>query len=109
MKFLGVYSKNRAEWLYVDLACIMYGFVLVPIYDTLGPENISYVLNHSQVHNMFCSKAAAETLMKTQDLGKLKTIICFDKLPEELIAKIKERGVQYYDFHEFITKGTKNL
>jgi long-subunit acyl-CoA synthetase (AMP-forming) len=31
MKFLGVYSKNRAEWMYVDLACIMYGFVLVPM------------------------------------------------------------------------------
>lgn len=31
MKFLGVYSKNRAEWMLVDLACIMYGFVLVPM------------------------------------------------------------------------------
>jgi long-chain acyl-CoA synthetase len=58
---------------------------------------------------MFCSKAAAETLMKTQDLGKLRTIICFDPLPEELIAKIKERGVQYYDFNEFTKKGTKPL
>lgn len=31
MRFLGVYTKNRAEWLLVDLTCIMYGFVLVPM------------------------------------------------------------------------------
>ena len=67
-------------------------------YDTLGPENITYVLDHSQVQNMFCSKAAVETLMKTPKLGILKTIICFDKLPAELIAKITEKGITYIDF-----------
>lgn len=56
---------------------------------------------------MFCSKAALETLMKTKDLAKLRTVICFDKLPEELIAQAKERGLEVFDFADFLSKGTK--
>lgn len=49
MRFIAIFAKNRPEWTLVDLACILYGYVLVPIYDTLGPENIPYVLDHTQV------------------------------------------------------------
>jgi long-chain acyl-CoA synthetase len=37
MRLIGIYSRNRMEWMLVDLACCMYGFVTVPLYDTLGP------------------------------------------------------------------------
>lgn len=49
LRFVAIFSKNRPEWTMVDLASILYGFVVIPIYDTLGPENIPYVLNHTQV------------------------------------------------------------
>ena len=37
IRFMGIFSKNRPEWSVVDFTCILYGFVVVPIYDTLGP------------------------------------------------------------------------
>lgn len=107
MKMLGVYSKNRAEWELLDIVCMLYGYVLIPMYDTLGPENITYVFDHSNVENMFCSKAALETLLKTKGIGKLRSVICFDKLEEELIAKLKERGLVYYDFADLLKKGSE--
>jgi long-chain acyl-CoA synthetase len=36
MKFIGIYAKNRTEWLITDLACILFGITSVPLYDTLG-------------------------------------------------------------------------
>lgn len=36
MKFIGIYAKNRVEWLFADLACTLYGLTSVPLYDTLG-------------------------------------------------------------------------
>lgn len=36
MKMIGIYSKNRFEWLITDWALIHYGLVSVPLYDTLG-------------------------------------------------------------------------
>lgn len=32
--FLGIYSKNCAEWVITDLACLFQDIVSVPIYDT---------------------------------------------------------------------------
>lgn len=49
-------------------------------YDTLGPENIPYVLEHSGVQNCFCSKQSVDILLKTKNLGNLKYIISFDSL-----------------------------
>lgn len=57
---------------------------------------------------MFCSKAAVETLLKTKGVGKLRTVICFDKLEEELIAQIKQRGFEYIDFNDLLKKGAES-
>ena len=36
MKIVGIYAKNRYEWIAADIACTLYGLTLVPLYDTLG-------------------------------------------------------------------------
>ena len=36
MKFVGIYSKNRTEWMLLDWGCMLYGLTSVPLYDTLG-------------------------------------------------------------------------
>ena len=71
LELVGVFSKNREEWVILDLANGLYNKVMVPIYETLGPESISYVLNHSEIKTCFCDKNGISTLLKTKDLGKL--------------------------------------
>ena len=52
---LGIFSKNRYEWLLVDNCCILYGLTVVPLYDTFGMENLSYCFNHTNITTCFCS------------------------------------------------------
>lgn len=33
---IGIYSPNREEWTICDMANAMYGFTMIPLYDTLG-------------------------------------------------------------------------
>ena len=49
---MAIYSKNREEYMYLEMACALFGIfnikkgcVSVPIYDTLGPEAMNYILN----------------------------------------------------------------
>lgn len=37
-KYIGFYSQNSLNYLLCDISCLLYGFVAVPIYDTLGEE-----------------------------------------------------------------------
>lgn len=55
MSLIGIFSKNREEWLLVEFANLLYNQTLVPLYDTLGnlreryilvgPDSIPFVLN----------------------------------------------------------------
>lgn len=45
MNLLGIFSINREEWLLTEYANFLYNFTMVPLYDTLGPDSIDYVLN----------------------------------------------------------------
>ena len=44
---VGLMSRNRPQWLYSDLGIIMAGGITVPIYTTLAPEQIAYIMNDS--------------------------------------------------------------
>lgn len=80
MKLIGIFSKNRYEWMVADVACILYGLTMVPLYDTLGIDNLSYCLQHSGVTTLFVTNETIKTILNLKSLGNLSNLICFDPL-----------------------------
>ncbi|EGR28828.1 hypothetical protein IMG5_168640 [Ichthyophthirius multifiliis] len=109
MKIIGIYSKNRTEWNVTDMACVLYGYTTVPLYDTFGSESISHVLQNSSISSLFCSQQSAEIILKTEKLHLLKNLILYDKIEEALIEKIKQKGLNYYDYEQLICTGNANI
>lgn len=60
---IGIHAKNREEWIIADMANALYGFSMVPLYDTLGPETIGYVIEHSGIESCFVSKDTISQLI----------------------------------------------
>src|SRR5215471_5707113 len=48
-------SENRPEWAVVDYATLLLGAIVVPIYATQTPEQVLYVLQHSEARVAFVS------------------------------------------------------
>ena len=42
---VGVYSQNSPEWVLSENGLYSYSMVIVPLYDTLGPEACRYIIN----------------------------------------------------------------
>lgn len=82
MNFIGIFSKNRYEWLVFDMACSLFGMTSIPLYDTLGIENLSFCLNQTNLTTLIVSKDSLKTLLGLKEHGNLKTVISFDKLDE---------------------------
>jgi long-chain acyl-CoA synthetase len=80
---IGIFSKNRAEWSITDMAASLFKLTIIPIYDTLGDENITYVFKHTALTSCFVNDGALKSLMKCQNLVSVTTLICFDKYTEE--------------------------
>ncbi|TVU50843.1 hypothetical protein EJB05_02234 [Eragrostis curvula] len=60
---IGLYFINRPEWIIVDHACASYSYVSVPLYDTLGPDAVQFIVNHATVEVIFCVPQTLSTLL----------------------------------------------
>jgi long-chain acyl-CoA synthetase len=55
---VAILSENRPEWAIADLATLAAGAVDVPIYSTLTPAQVKYILEDSQAKVVFVSSVA---------------------------------------------------
>ena len=109
MNVVGIYAKNRAEWTICDMANAMYGYAMIPLYDTLGPESVSFVLGHSEIITCICSGQSMDVLVKTNNLHKLRNIIALDdNYSKETAAGLKKKGINIISFYNLIIQGKSN-
>ncbi|KAK2530629.1 Acsl5 [Columba guinea] len=91
-QLIGIFAQNRPEWIISEYACYTYSMVAVPLYDTLGPEAILYIVNKGDISIVICDKPEkAQILLENCEKEKmpcLKTIILMDLFDKEL----KDRG-----------------
>lgn len=74
--------NNRCEWNVMDQGILQIGAIDVPIYPTMSPEDIQYILNHAEVKLCFVSNE--ELFHKVQSIKSqvptLKEVYTFEKV-----------------------------
>jgi long-subunit acyl-CoA synthetase (AMP-forming) len=72
---------NRPEWMIADLASNAYAFTVVPLYDTLGPDAVEYILNHAEPPIIACSLDKVSILLQIADkCPHMKCILSMDPI-----------------------------
>jgi long-chain acyl-CoA synthetase len=79
---IAIISPNRPEWVITDLGVQLTGAVLTPIYPTISPSEIAYVLTEADVQIVFVASAEIYERFKEafKELPKLKKIYSFDQV-----------------------------
>ena len=74
---VAILSENRPEWAYADLATLTAGAVDAPLYSTLTPQQVLYILNDSEAKAIFVSNAsqAAKVSEVRSEARHLKHVI----------------------------------
>jgi long-chain acyl-CoA synthetase len=77
---VAILSENRPEWAIADYACLTAGLTDVPLYPTLPPDQIAYILRDSGAVAIFVSSAeqAEKIASIRRELPALRTVIAFD-------------------------------
>ncbi|KAM9425795.1 long-chain-fatty-acid--CoA ligase 5 [Pholidichthys leucotaenia] len=111
--FIGIFAQNRPEWIIGELACYTYSMVAVPLYDTLGPEALVFIINTAEINTVLCdNQSKAEMLLQNQERGQttvLKTIIIMDPFNDELVERGTKCGVEIVSLQETEALGKNNL
>jgi long-chain acyl-CoA synthetase len=94
---VAILSENRPEWAYADLATLCAAAVDVPVYASLPPSQVLYILNDSQSKAIFVSneqQAAKAAEVRTQ-APWLKHVIRMEDVAGAgtlTLAEVRERG-----------------
>ncbi len=79
---IALVSKNRPEWLLLDMACQQIGAALCPVYPTTNINELEFIFNDASVKYIFVS--GQDILDKVNNIrdrvSSLKNIYSFDKL-----------------------------
>ena len=73
-RFMGIYAKNREEWIITDIANMKNAVTTVAFYDTLGPAAVEFVINQTELTSISCSGNYVPGLIKLKEEGKAQTI-----------------------------------
>jgi long-chain acyl-CoA synthetase len=95
-----ILSENRPEWTMTDFAAQCLGAVVVPIYPTLMPDQIKYIVNDSDAKVVFSSNRELwpRIAVIRGGLAKIAHYVVFD--PEGIdgampLAELMDRGRTY--------------
>ncbi|XP_021557877.1 long-chain-fatty-acid--CoA ligase 6 isoform X1 [Neomonachus schauinslandi] len=96
-QFIGVFAQNRPEWIIAELACYTYSMVVVPLYDTLGPGAIRYIIRTADISTVVVDKPQKAVLLlehvERKETPGLKLIIIMEPFEEALKDRGQECGV----------------
>ncbi|MBI5371259.1 MAG: long-chain fatty acid--CoA ligase [Sphingobacteriales bacterium] len=80
---IAILSKNRPEWILLDLAVQQIGAVLAPIYPTINVNELEFILNDAQVKYVFVNdeELFLKVLSLKEKAHSLQEIYTFEHTP----------------------------
>ena len=108
-RFLGIYSRNKKEWLLSYLGAMRDSITIVTIYDTLGDRAVEFILEQSQVTTIVIEVKALKKMYELAQKNKtfqVKNLIVIEKEDDEETAKnLESLGFKIYTWEEIVQKG----
>jgi long-chain acyl-CoA synthetase len=89
---LVIFSENRPEWTMTDFAVLCAGAVTVPIYTSLMPEQVKYIINDSDAKIVVCSNR--DLWLKVDavrhELPSVHHFVLIDEAPSQGVVSLSE-------------------
>ncbi|XP_065863366.1 long chain acyl-CoA synthetase 6, peroxisomal-like [Euphorbia lathyris] len=107
---IGLYFINRPEWLIVDHACSAYCYISVPLYDTLGPDAVKYIVNHADVQAIFCVPQTLHTMLSfLSEIPTVRLIVVVGGMDDQLPSLPSSTGVKIITYSKLLSQGRSNI
>lgn len=98
--FICIYSQNRPEWVLCEQGCYNYSLVLVPLYDTLGPDACAFIINQTECSIVVVEDDKKVNLLLDKAPRNLKKLIVIKQLRPATVMRAKNLGITIHSFEE---------
>jgi long-chain acyl-CoA synthetase len=108
MRFMGIYAKNREEWVIADLASHCNSITVVTLYDTLGLEAMQYIFEQTELRSVVIEEKGLQNILalaKEKRVGKLKNLILLDADTKGICDELQREGINVFMYEDVLRKG----
>ena len=111
-RFLGIYSRNKPEWVLSYLGAIRDSITIVTIYDTLGDIALEHIFEQTKIITTVIEIKSVKKILQLAKKNKtynLKNLIVIDiEDDEETINNLKNLNFNIFSWEEICEKGKNN-
>ncbi|KAF4663713.1 hypothetical protein FOL47_005582, partial [Perkinsus chesapeaki] len=108
MRLIGLYMKNRSEWVIAEQGAFTRRATTVPLYDTLGEDVVHYIINQTMLTTVVCSSPQIAKLVDVKGrCPSLRAIISVDPLPAGAREACNSVDIKLFSFDEIELAGAK--
>lgn len=78
---MGIWAKNRQEWLTTHLANMYFAFTTIGFFDSMGPESVDFIMNQTELACVFTEQSYISKIIqmkKDKRAATVKFLISFD-------------------------------
>ena len=115
LRFLGIYAANSYKYFVQDASCILYNFVSVPIYDTLGEEATLFAFSNTNMETLCLDLKHLKKMLELKisgNLPNLKNMILINDDQVENLNELKDNAnkasINLYTWTDIINKGKQS-
>nr|XP_028964518.1 long chain acyl-CoA synthetase 1-like isoform X2 [Malus domestica]XP_028964519.1 long chain acyl-CoA synthetase 1-like isoform X2 [Malus domestica] len=107
---VGIYGANCPQWIMAMEACNAHSLICVPLYDTLGPGAVNFIIDHAELDVVFVQDKKVKELLKPDSTSskRIKVMVCFSSMTDEEKNKSVQIGIKPYSWNEFTEMGKQN-
>eukprot|EP00816_Leptocylindrus_hargravesii_P001617 CAMPEP_0196803178 /NCGR_PEP_ID=MMETSP1362-20130617/2573_1 /TAXON_ID=163516 /ORGANISM="Leptocylindrus danicus, Strain CCMP1856" /LENGTH=676 /DNA_ID=CAMNT_0042174623 /DNA_START=20 /DNA_END=2050 /DNA_ORIENTATION=- len=101
MLLLGIYMKNCMEWVLAEHAIYTLGGATVPLYDTLGPDTVQFVLHQTEMACVVCTRGELPRLCAAKKSGQcpaFRVVILIDGVVPDSVRLAREANLEVISF-----------
>ncbi|XP_071442584.1 long-chain-fatty-acid--CoA ligase 5 isoform X2 [Hetaerina americana] len=98
--FVGVYSQNCPEWILTEQGAYCFSMVIVPLYDTLGPDACAYIIQQAEIGVVVCEDDSKCNLLLDKAPKCLRKLITMKEIRPATNQRAKNRGIEVLRFEE---------
>ncbi|PNX85558.1 long chain acyl-CoA synthetase 1-like protein, partial [Trifolium pratense] len=101
---IGIYGSNCPQWIIAMEACSAQNLICVPLYDTLGPGAVNFIIDHAEIDFVFVQDKKVKELLNPECVSskRLKAIVSFTSFTEKEKNEATNIGIQPYSWDEFV-------
>ncbi|KAF8358930.1 acs-5 [Pristionchus pacificus] len=109
---MGIYAKNSPKWYISSLGAISQSIVVVPLYDTLGADAATFIVNQAEIAVIVVDNVdkARKLIGAKSSIPTLNHVVVLEEadVNEALVEEGKQVSVAIHRFSTLLEQGAKN-